>query len=38
MGRLLCPHCGQEVRWSRLFDDWWCGECRTHDTYEETEE
>lgn len=35
---LLCPHCRQEVRWSRLFQDWWCGGCRTHDTFESTEE
>ena len=31
---LKCPHCWQEITWSRPRHDWYCYTCRTHDTQE----
>jgi len=35
---LVCIHCEQQVYWSRLLDDWYCGDCRCSECEEVEEE
>ncbi len=31
---IVCEHCGEPATWSRLLEDWWCGDCRSSDVVE----
>jgi len=35
---LTCPHCKEPIEWNHLLDDFYCADCRTHDTEEVEEE